>query len=292
MTWGQHMGTAAQPTREHRTMTVDFRSEATYCQLLGEGKAVRECVLAFVMSLGFPRKHKATCRGGGCLTRHSPDVRVRRGGVSIWRIPCTTCTAGFTVLPPFIWRDRQMRPEGARHARLATPGGLRLERCAVLCHLSPLALYRWICAGGHPSLVTGLTRCGLPLPPSILVDAQHRHCLTAQVYLPTIVCGRIIWPLGDTENASAAALTQSYGGLQRAASRPDPTSRVRGMLSDGFDSTTQSMRLRFPGARLGTCLRHALNQLAKTLAAIASPVRKAWRSQFHTLLYRVRQRQG
>jgi len=50
------------------------------------------------------------------------------------------------------------------------------------------------------------------------------------------------------------------------------------MLSDGFDSTTQSMRLRFPGARLGTCLRHALNQLAKTLAAIASPVRKAWRS--------------
>jgi hypothetical protein len=48
----------------------------------------------------------------------------------------------------------------------------------------------------------------------------------------------------------------------------------------------------FPGARLGTCLRHALNKLPKKLAAIPSPVRKALRSQFHTLLYRARQRKG
>jgi hypothetical protein len=27
------MGTAAKPTRENRTITVDFRSEATYFQL-------------------------------------------------------------------------------------------------------------------------------------------------------------------------------------------------------------------------------------------------------------------
>src|SRR5262245_43203335 len=30
------MGTAVQPTREHRTITIDFRSEATYFQLLAE----------------------------------------------------------------------------------------------------------------------------------------------------------------------------------------------------------------------------------------------------------------
>ena len=42
--------------------------------------------------------------------------------------------------------------------------------------------------------------------------------------------------------------------------------------------------------RLGHCLRHALNQLPKKLAAITSPVRKALRSQFPTLLYRARQR--
>jgi hypothetical protein len=43
---------------------------------------------------------------------------------------------------------------------------------------------------------------------------------------------------------------------------------------------------------LGNCLRHALTKLPKKLTAIASPVRKAWRSQFHTLLYRARQRKG
>ena len=38
-----------------------------------------ECVLAFVLSLGFQLKHKATCHGGGGLTRHSHYVRVRLG---------------------------------------------------------------------------------------------------------------------------------------------------------------------------------------------------------------------
>jgi hypothetical protein len=58
------------------------------------------------------------------------------------------------------------------------------------------------------------------------------------------------------------------------------------MLTDGFDSTTKSMRTLFPGARLGNCLRHARNKLPRTLAAIAPLVRKALRTQFHPLLYR------
>jgi hypothetical protein len=69
----------------------------------------------------------------------------------------------FTVLPHFVLRYRQMRPEVARDALLATHGGLSLELCAVLYHLSPMALYRLLCAFGHHSLVTVLTRCGLPL---------------------------------------------------------------------------------------------------------------------------------
>jgi hypothetical protein len=158
------MGTAAQPTRENRTITVDFRSEATYFQLLGDRKAFLECVLAFILSLGFQLTHKATCRGRGCLTRHSHYVRVRLGGLTIWRIPCTRCKAVFTVLPHFVLRYRQMRPEVARDALLATHGGLSLERCAVIGHLSPMALYRLICALGQQSVVTVLTRCGLPLP--------------------------------------------------------------------------------------------------------------------------------
>jgi len=112
------------------------------------------------------------------------------------------------------------------------------------------------------------------------------------VYLPTIVYGRVLWHLGDTEDASAAALTQSYQEFQRAAVHQEPTYQVRGMLTDGFDSTTKSLRTLFPGARLGNCLRHAINKLPKKLVAIASPVRKARRTQFHTLLYRARQRKG
>ena len=52
------------------------------------------------------------------------------------------------------------------------------------------------------------------------------------------------------------------------------------------------MRTLFPGVRLGYCLRHAINKLPGKLAAITSPVRKALRTQFHTLLYRARQRKG
>jgi hypothetical protein len=112
------------------------------------------------------------------------------------------------------------------------------------------------------------------------------------VYLPTIVTGRVLWHLGYTTEASAAALTQSYEAFQRAAVAQEPAYRVRGILTDGFDSTTKSMRTLFPGARLGNCLRHAINKLPAKLTAIASPVRKALRSQFHTLLYRARQRKG
>jgi hypothetical protein len=198
----------------------------------------------------------------------------------------------FTILPHFVLRYRQMRPEVARDALLATHGGLSLELCAVICHISPMALYRLVCAFGRQGLVTVLTRCGLPLPTYFVADEKHTRCLTAKAYLPTIVRGRVLWHLGYTEDASAAVFTQSYGEFQRAAAQQEPSYRVRGILTDGFDSTTRSLRTLFPGVRLGNCLRHAINKLPGKLAAIASPVRKALRSQFHTLLYRARQRKG
>src|SRR5678815_325277 len=233
------MRTTARQTRENRTITVDFQNEATYGQLLGDGKAFVECVLAFLLALGLQLKHKATCRGGGCLTRHSHYARVRLGGLTIWRVQCTTCTAVFTVLPHFALRYRQMRPEVAREALLATHGGLSLELCAVLYHISPMALYRLVCAFGRQSLVVVLTRCGVPLPTYFLADEKHSHCLTDKVYLPTIVSGRVIWHLGYTTEASAAALTQSYREFQRAASQQEPAYRVRGLLTDGFDGTVK-----------------------------------------------------
>jgi hypothetical protein len=155
-----------------------------------------------------------------------------------------------------------------------------------------MALYRLVCTFGHQGLVTVLTRCGLPLPTYFVADEKHTHCLTAKAYLPTIVRGRVVWHLGYTEAVSAAAFIQSYGAFQRAAAQQEPSYRVRGILTDGFDSTTKSLRTLFPGVRLGHCLRHALTKLPAKLTAIASPSRKALRTQFHTLLHRARQRKG
>ena len=85
----------------------------------------------------------------------------------VWR-------AVFTVLPHFVLRYRHMRPAVARDALLATHGGLSLELCAVIHHISPMALYRFICALGQHSLVTVLTRCGLPFHSTISSSRADR----------------------------------------------------------------------------------------------------------------------
>src|SRR5256884_8519079 len=133
------MGKASKQTRTNRTITIDFRDDATYYQLLGDGKAFVECVLAFILSIGFQLTHKASCSEGRSLTRHSHYARVRLGGLTIWRIQCTACKAVFTVLPHFVLRYRQMRPKVARDALLATHGGLSLEWCAGICNIAPMA---------------------------------------------------------------------------------------------------------------------------------------------------------
>jgi hypothetical protein len=137
-----------------------------------------------------------------------------------------------------------------------------------------------------------LLKCHLPLPAYILADEKHSKCLTECVYLPTIVSSRVIWHLGYSEFKSAVAFTESYGHFQRAALEHEPSYRVQGALIDGFDSTTKSMRRLFPGARLGYCLRHALNKLPDKLVGLAAPVRQKLRSKFHALLHRCRQRKS
>src|SRR5229473_781682 len=234
------MGQTAKVTRKNRTITVDFHNEATYDQLLDDTKAFVEFVLAFLLALGFQLLHKASCSEGGGLTRHSHYARVRLGGLTIWRVQCTTCKAVFTVLPHFVLRYRQMRPAVARDALLATHGGLSLELCAVISHISPMALYRLVCALGQQNLVAVLTRCALPLPRYLLADEKHSKCLTERVYLPTIVSGRVMWHLGYSDAKSAVAFTESYGAFQRAALEYEPSYRVQGALIDGFDSTTSA----------------------------------------------------
>ena len=47
------MAKTANRTRENRTITVDFQDESTYFQLMDNGKAFVEFVLAFILALGF-----------------------------------------------------------------------------------------------------------------------------------------------------------------------------------------------------------------------------------------------
>jgi hypothetical protein len=84
----------------------------------------------------------------------------------------------------------------------------------------------------------------------------------------------VIWSLGSRVSKSAAAFTESYGALQRAALQHEPSYQVRGALTDGFDSTVRSMRTLCPGARLGWCLRHALNPLPDKLIGVSAPGRQ------------------
>jgi len=284
------MAQTTQVTRQNRTLTVDFQDPSTYFELINDGKAFVEFVFACILSLGFQLAHKTTCTGGGCLTRDSHYARVRLGGLTIWRIQCTACQAVFTVLPHFALRYRRMSPDGARQALIATHGGLSLAWCATICPISPMALYRLICALGQHSLVTVLVKCHLSLPTYILADEKHGRCLTDRVYLPTIVSGRVIWHLGYSDAKSAAAFTASYGQFHQVALDHEPSYQVKGALTDGFDSTVSSMRTLFPGARLGFCLRHALNKLPDKLVGVPVLVRRGLRSTFHALLHRCRQR--
>jgi hypothetical protein len=90
------MRNTARQTRINRTITVDFHDETTYVKLLDDHKAFVEFVLAFLLALGFQLKHKATCGGGGCLTRHSHYVRVRLGGLTTGVSSANRVTTLFT----------------------------------------------------------------------------------------------------------------------------------------------------------------------------------------------------
>jgi hypothetical protein len=224
------MRNTARQTRDNRTITVDFRSEATYFQLLGDGKAFLECVLAFVMALGFQLNHKATCRGGGCLTRHSHYVRVRLGGVPIWRIQCTTCRAVFTILPHFILRYRQMRPEVARDALLCVFHGFLPPSPSEGCH------------SVHANAATQSTGL-LPPSPRERCHVDHEGCHPRQAKPAPVGAARrrvsivsLIRPLLSTWPAVCASTPHARRSCRHYAPG-DPESRQPGSDPPGHHAS-------------------------------------------------------
>ncbi|MBF0119658.1 MAG: hypothetical protein HQK79_12535 [Desulfobacterales bacterium] len=86
----------------NRRITGDFKDEIVYYQLIQDGNAFIEFIIAIVMSFGFQLKHKYRFCGGFSLTRHSHYVRAQINDVAIWRIQSTKCKEVFTIPPHFV----------------------------------------------------------------------------------------------------------------------------------------------------------------------------------------------
>jgi hypothetical protein len=116
------MRNAARQTRKNRTITVDFQNEATYFQLLGDGKAFVECVLAQIplQSVGEapcpPTVAESAFLGvKPCKANvRSPRPQASRAR---WKGSCLRLHPGFTQgaypLPASTYRSGCEKPVGA-----------------------------------------------------------------------------------------------------------------------------------------------------------------------------------
>src|SRR5262249_57436940 len=92
--------------------------------------------------------------GGGGASPATPTMPVSGWGVSpsggssaphVKQCSRSCCTSSCAIAP--------CHRRWPAMALLATHGGLSLEWCAVIYHISPMALFVLICAFGHQSLV-------------------------------------------------------------------------------------------------------------------------------------------
>jgi hypothetical protein len=100
-------------TRENRTIAVDFQNEATYDQLLGDGKACVACVLALLFVLGFQLKYTATCQGCRCLICHARAAFGSRRE-RVYNVAHITRATRPTGLPGPLRSRATRRPQAAR----------------------------------------------------------------------------------------------------------------------------------------------------------------------------------
>ncbi len=163
--------------------------------------------------------------------------------------------------------------------------GFRLEICAVIENVSPMAIYRLVCSIGRTNLVQLLTRCHLPLPQYFIADEKHTHCLDKRVYLPTIAYGRVIWHLGYTTSKSVEAFATDYSGFKQAALAIEKSYQALGILTDGFNSTKKSLGQLFEVAKIANCMLHATFKLPGQIKEVTKAVRKTLSEQFRRIFF-------
>jgi len=227
---------------KNRTIVVDFGEESYYQNIIGNGKAFLEFVMAYIMSIGFQLLHKQYCTGGSCLTRHSHYARVKCGGITIWRIQCTTCKAVFTVMPSFLIRYFSCKTEQVKRAIIAYHGGLSFENCAICYNISPMCLYRLICAFGKHCLATMLYQAGVPLPKNLQADEKHTKCLGEKGYIPLLTCGHAIWDIDYIDNVDEQTLAPFYQQFVEQTKALEPNYAPKTITHDGFKATIKALR--------------------------------------------------
>ena len=247
------MSKPVPPSRQNRTITVDFNNEQTYHQLCGDGKGFIDFVVAFILSIGLQLKHKCGCSSGR-LTRHSHYVRARINGITIWQVQCTGCRAVFTVLPHFVLRRK--KNEGRDRQESASRHAWRVESRALCRHRKRLSDGNLPFGLFSGTYLPGETPDTLSSYPSISSLTKSTATVWTFVYLPTIGCGRVIWHLGYTTAKSVDAFAADYGEFRQAAIDIDSSYQVAGILTDGFDSTRKSLSQLFPFAKLANCMLH------------------------------------
>lgn len=251
---------------KNRTIIVDFGCENQYQKIISDGQVFIEYVIAFILSIGFQVAHKCHCSGGSSLTRHSHYTRVKSGGITIWRIQCKTCKAVFTVIPSFLMRYFGCRTKQSQKALLAYHGGLSLENCAISFNISPMSLYRIICAFGKYSTEKVLAHAGISLPEYIQVDEKHTKCLGKKGYIPIISSGHIIWHIDYVNSVEEDTLETSYKKFDVETKKIEPSYTPRAVTHDGFKATTNALGHIFKKATSNLiCWLHACWSLVKIL---------------------------
>jgi len=180
------------------------------------------------------------------------------------------------VLPPFVYAIAPMRPDVAV-MRCGLPtwaqcGGVRSALAALADGALPPRLGVWTPETGRRA-----ERCSLPLP--VLSWLPKAPSLSHRQGVPRrIVRGRVLWPLGDTTEASAAVFP-SLWRVPTGGAPQEPTYRRRGILT----------MLRPHGQKYAHALSGSApeplpapcdQQAPKKLMAIGSPVRKAFAHSF------------
>lgn len=251
---------------KNRTIVIDFADENQYEDVISNCTVFIEFVIAYILSIGFQVVHNKYCTGGNCFTRHSHYLRVRCGGITIWRMQCKTCKAVFTIIPSFLMRYLSYRTKQVRDALIAYHGGLSFENCAICFNIAPLALYRIICAFGKYSLEHVLTKAGVPLPKHVQVDEKHTKCLGQKGYIPIVSSGHAIWHIDYVSSVDEEILEGSYQQFAEETKKIETGYTPGTITHDGFKPTRNALCHIFKKASCYLiCWLHACWGIAKIL---------------------------